>query len=379
MWFAFHPFFNFVAFILFYIFFRKHSPFSLKAALKSKLSIKKLKNKAPQEDKELIQDDQIRVFIKNSIFSTITNIESSGIYGNLLIYFAALYLSVFNPDFQALAVSLLTILMIYGAVKTVILYYSGPLNIECAEACALENHDIIEDSINNSTRISCMLALAFLAGMIPLSGDLLLLLHENFFITGGTFDHELFFLAQVLFIMILIGQFVFGFATLFGNALIGTDHAKTAGIGFTITLIIIIIASPIFIFLFEILGVGIVMLIASSFLLPYMLIQIKRKLKIKFHFRLIRMLPNLIIVFIIVVLFPIGGVSGFIIKIVLIAVVYMALNPFLGVSIPEDIKVINDLLTAIKLKPFAIIWVGLMKFLYNISPFNKDKIELKVI
>ena len=49
---------------------------------------------------------------------------------------------------------LLTVLMTYGAVKAVILYYSGPLNIEIAEACVKQSHETVEESINASTRIA---------------------------------------------------------------------------------------------------------------------------------------------------------------------------------------------------------------------------------
>jgi len=377
IYFAFHPFFNITTFILFGYFFHKFAPYSFKDILRGKLSSQKMREKTPQEVQNQIEDKQTLLFLKDSLFSTITNMESLGIFGNLLIFFAALYLAIFNPEFQSLGVSLLTVLMIYGAVKTVILYYSAPLNIEIAEACIKEKHQIIEDSINNSTRISSILALGFVVGMIALSGELLIMLHSEFFTSNGSFDNELFLLAQTLFIMIIFSQFAYGYATLFGNALIGSGNGRYAAIGFGTTLLIIIGVSPICISLFGILGVGITMIISIIFLLPYMAIQLKRKLNIKFHFKLGRLAPNLVILFLIFALIPIKGTTGLVIRIILGGLVYMMLNPFFGVSIEEDLKMYEDIFETLKMKPLGKVIVRLMVFSYNISPFNKDKIDLE--
>ncbi|TFF90099.1 MAG: polysaccharide biosynthesis protein [Promethearchaeota archaeon] len=377
IFFAFHPFFNIPTFCLFIYFFYKKAPYSFGKILSSKLTSKKLKEAAPEEVRDLLREDEVSFYLKNSAFSMITNLESHGIYGNLLIYFAALYLALFDPKFQSLGVSLLTILMIYGAVKTVILYYSAPLNIEVAEACTKECHEIIEESVNNSTRISSMLALAFVVGMIALSADLLLLLHEGFFIESGSFDQDLFLLAQTLFILIIIGQFAYGYSTLFGNALIGSGNARYAAIGFGGTLIILAIASPICIYLWSILGIGVAMIISIIFLLPYMLIQLKRKLGIDLNFKLGRMIPNLILLFMIFYFFPIDGLLGLTLKLIIGALVYMIMNPFWGVSVPEDLKMIKDLCETIKIKPVGKFISRLMQFSYNLSPFNQDKILLE--
>ncbi|MHA1149777.1 MAG: hypothetical protein ACTSR8_16195 [Promethearchaeota archaeon] len=375
IWFAFHPFFNITTFILFLYFFRKHSPYSFKEILKSPIKTDKLKEKCSPDVRELIEVKQIRGFIEGSTFSMMTNLESYGIFGNLLVYFTAVYLAVYNPEFQGLGVSILTILMIYGATKTIVLYYSGPLNIEVAEACTKECQDIIQDSVNHSTRISSIFGLALATGIIALSKELLLLLHPDLFYDGGKFNQELFLLTYVLFIMIILGQYSYGYATLFGNALIGSGNAKYAAIGFGYTLIIIIIGSPICILLFGILGVGIIMIISIIFLLPYMLIQLKRKLGIRYSFKMGRLLPNLVIMFCIFYFFPVQGTLGFTLKIIIGGIVYLLLNPFFGVSIPEDIQMINDLFKTIKLKPLGKLIVKSMSFSYNISPFNKDKIS----
>ena len=377
-WFAFYPFFNITTLILLIYFFKQHAPYSVMDIFKANLRTQKMKEKASPEIKNLIEDHQILLYMKNSLFSMITNIQNSKFFEDILFFFAAIYLAVFtDPSYQALGLSLLTVLMTYGAVKTVILYYSAPLNIEIAEACIKECHETIEDSINASTRIASILALGFLSALIALSGELLLYLHRDLFMDGGVFNQELFSMAQILFILIILGQFIYGYSTLFGNALIGSGNTSIAAKGFGITLLIIIGIAPIFIFFFGILGIGFVMLISALFLLPYILIALKRKLDIDYNFKIYRLIPNLIILFVILWVFPFNSTISLFIGVILGAILYLLLNPFFGISIPEDLQMINDLFNTLKLKFLGDFIVKTMKTTYNFSPLNKDKIILE--
>jgi hypothetical protein len=378
-WFGFHPFFNVPTLLLFICFFNKLAPYSIKDIFTASIRPCNMKKRASPEVKDMIEDHQIWLYIKNSAFSMITNIQNSKFFEDILFFCAAIYLAIFtDPSYQGFALSLLTVLMTYGAVKTIILYYSAPLNIEIAEACIKERHETIEDSVNASTRISSILALGFLTAMIALSGELLFYLHKDLFIVGITFNQELFYMGRVLFILIVIGEFIYGYSTLFGNALIGSRNASLAAKGFGITLIIIIIASPFFIFFYGILGIGVVMLISALFLLPYILFQLKRKLEINYNFKILtRLLPNLIILFIIMVIFPFNSALSILMGIVIGATLYLFLNPFFGVSIPEDLQMINDLFNTLKLKFLGSLIVKTMRVTYNFSPLNKDKIVLE--
>ncbi len=377
-WFAFYPFFNIITLILLIYFFKRLAPYSIYGIIKSSLRSRNMRKKASPEIRELIEDHQILIYMKNSLYSMITNIQNSKFFEDILFFIAAIYLAIFSdPSYQALSLSLLTVLMAYGAVKSVILYYSAPLNIEIAEACVKECHETVEESINASTRISSILALGFLTAMVALSGELLFYLHKDFFIEGTVFNWDFFVMAQILFILIITGQFLYGYSTLFGNALIGSGNAGLAAKGFTITLLIIIATSPLFIFFYGILGIGIVMLISSLFLLPYILIQLKRKLEINYNFKIYRLIPNLVILFLIMWGFPYNSTISMIIGIILSAALYLFLNPFLGVSIPEDLQMINDLFNTLKLKLFGNFIVNVMKITYNFSPLNKDRIILE--
>ncbi|MCK4371422.1 MAG: polysaccharide biosynthesis C-terminal domain-containing protein, partial [Candidatus Lokiarchaeota archaeon] len=320
----------------------------------------------------------VLIYLKNSLYSMMTNIQNSKFFEDILFFIAAIYLAIFtDTSYQNFGLSLLTVLMAYGAVKSVILYYSAPLNIEIAEACVKECHETVEESINASTRISSILALGFLTAMIALSSELLFYLHRDLFIEGTIFNSNLFLMAQILFILIITGQFIYGYSTLFGNALIGSGNPDLAAKGFGITLIIIAVTSPLFIYFYGIVGIGIVMLTSSLFLLPYILIQLKRKLNINYRFKLYRLFPNLVILFIILWMIPFNSAISLLIGIIISATIYLFLNPFFGVSVPEDLQMINDLFNTLKLKILGNIIVNTMKNTYNISPLNKDKIILE--
>ena len=377
-WFAFHPFFNITTFFLFAYFFSKQAPYSIKDIFQASLRTRNMKKRASPQIRELIEEHQILLYMKNSAYSMLTNIQNSKFFEDILFFFAAIYLATFSDsEYQDFALSLLTVLMTYGAVKTVILYYSAPLNIEIAEACAKGSYDTIEASINDSTRISSILALGFLTAMVALSGELLFYLHRDLFMDGGSFNKNIFSMARILFILIVLGQFIYGYSTLFGNALIGSGNGNSAARGFLITIIIITGLSPIFIFLFGILGIGIVMLISAFFLLPYTIFQLKGKLKVNYKIRIYRLIPNLFILFFILWFFPFNSTISLLFGIILGALIYLILNPFFGVSIPEDLQMINDLFNTLKLKFFGNFIVYAMRSTYNFSPLNKDKIILE--
>ncbi|MFW9781329.1 MAG: polysaccharide biosynthesis C-terminal domain-containing protein [Candidatus Heimdallarchaeota archaeon] len=377
-WFAFYPFFNISTFFLFLYFFNRQAPYSIRDIFRAGLRTRTMKRRAKPQVRELIEEHQILLYLKNSLYSMLTNIQNSKFFEDILFFFAAIYLAIFTgAAYQGFALSLLTVLMTYGAVKTVILYYSAPLNIEIAEACVKNDHVTIEDSINDATRISSILALGFLTAMVALSGKLLFYLHRDLFIDGGSFNTDIFLMSQILFILIVLGQFIYGYSTLFGNALIGSGNAITAAKGFMATLIIITCLSPICIYLFHILGIGIVMLISALFLLPYSLIQLKRKLNITYRIKISRLIPNLIILFLLLWFFPFFNTFSLIIGIIIGASFYLILNPFFGISIPNDLQMINDLFNTLKLKIVGDLIVNAMKNTYNFSPLNNDKIVLE--
>ena len=79
----------------------------------------------------------------------------------------------------------------------------------------------------------------------------------------------------------------------------------------------------------------------------------------------------------IILIFPFNSVFSIIFGIIISATLYLFLNPFFGVSIPEDLQMINDLFSTLKLNFLGNLIVNTMKSTYNLSPLNKDKIVLE--
>jgi len=76
-------------------------------------------------------------------------------------------------------------------------------------------------------------------------------------------------------------------------------------------------------------------------------------------------------------IFPFNNIISFAIGIIIGAALYLFLNPFFGVSIPEDLQMINDLFNTLKLKFLGTLIVNGMKITYNFSPLNKDMIVIE--
>lgn len=73
--------------------------------------------------------------------------------------------------------------------------------------------------------------------------------------------------------------------------------------------------------------------------------------------------------------FPVSDTTTFILSIVLGGLIFLFLSPFFGVSIPEDVKMLEDLFGIVKLKLLGKIFGKVLLFLYNISPFNRKERE----
>jgi len=364
---------NFIPYPVLYYYFRSYSPYSFIDIIKGKIFSNNVINTVDSEIQGQFEPEFVKKFVKYSIFSTITNLEGIGVFANLLTFFASLYLFYFNPEAQEIGLRIITIIASYSSVKAVILFYSGPLNIEIAEAISKGNREMVEDIFNNITRIAALIGIGFASGMCAIADHILIILHNETFIGTSGFDQNLFLSAQLLMILAIIGQFGFAFSSLFGNALIGSGNAKYSGIAFAITTVIIIATAPILIFFTSFVGIGWVQVIANSFLLPFMIWQIKKRLQIKIRFRLIRIIPCCAVMFLFIFFFPVSDTITLILSIILGGLIFLFLSPIFGVSIPEDIKMLEDLFNIVKLKSVGKGFGKILLFLYNISPFNRNE------
>ena len=366
---------NIIPFLIVFYYFHRFCPYSFIDVIKGRIFSRNIINTVNLQIKDQFEPLFVKKYVKYSIFSTITNLEGIGVFANLLTFFASLYLFYFDPGSQEIGLRIITIVTSYSSVKTVILFYSGPLNIEIAEAVSKENREMVEEIFNNTTRIAALIGIGFATGICAITGNLLTILHNETFIGASGFDQNLFLSAQLLMILAIIGQFGFAFSSLFGNALIGSGNAKYSGIAFAITTVLIIAIAPLFIFLTSFIGIGWVQVIAIVFLLPFMIWQIKKRLQIKIRFKLIRIIPCCIIMFFFMFFFPVSDIITFILSIILGGLIFLFLSPFFGVSIPEDAKMLEDLFGIVKLKFIGKIFGKALLFLYNISPFNRKERE----
>jgi len=369
---------NLISITVGYYFFHKHCPYSLMDIIKGDFFSRKVINSVEPELKQYFEHNYVLKYIGYSAFSTVTNLEGIGVFWNLLAFFATLYLFYISPGIQGIAIEIITIVGIYASVRTVILFFSGPLNVELSEAVTKGNHDMVDEIFNNTTRVASLLGLGFCAGMCAIARHLLQFLHAATFQSNSGFNEELLLQGQVLMILTIIGQFAFGFAVLFGNALVGSGNAKYSGIAFSITTGILIALAPLMIYTTGFVGIGWVQVFANIFILPYMIWQIKKRLKIKIHFRFLRLLPCITIMFLFMYFFPVVDSTTFIIDIVIGGVIFLILCPFFGVSIPPDLEMLEDLFGIMKLRFLGRLFGKGLIGIYNISPFNrKDKEQFK--
>ena len=324
-------------------------------------------------------------FIKYSFFSTLTNLESIGVLGNLIIFLTTILLFFWYPSIQLLAVQILTIVMTYAIVKVAIIFFSGPLNIEIAEAVSKGNHHIVQDTITDIGRFAFLIGLILMTIVCSGSAHILSILHRSLFLeSNGSLNEELLLMSQLILIFCAVGQACYGFAALFGNALIGSGHGKDSALIFGITLILTIILTPVSIFFWGYMGAGITMLLTGLFVLPYMLLQIKKDLKVKLNFRLPNMVPILLILFLLIYFYPLQLVlehlrysnhlaEALVGLIMLFGIIltFLVGIPFFGVMGPGDGKLISDLTQS-----FNAEWLGnfaliLGKYFYYLNPLHK--------
>ena len=320
--------------------------------------------------------------------NTVINLDALQVFANITSFLTAFILGLkFSQSEQKNLMEIYFIIANYVIAKLIIQFFAAPLNVEIAEAVAKNDNKTIKETINSVGKLALMLGLTLMTILAAFSKTLLYVLHKNAFIIkiddSLIFDQNLYNKAIILFILFLFGQFGFGFSKLFGNALIGAGATKKSAYGFGFSLVIILITTIIFVYLFDIIGAGISTLIASLSLLPFIIIQTKRSLKIKFDLRVLRQIPQLTLIFIIYFYFPFtlnsSNFMDFIFQLILVIfltiIILMILIPFFGVYSKKDFEFIEELLNSLKF-PFAKYFANLSKkfgmFLFKINPLNKN-------
>ena len=171
---------------------------------------------------------------------------------------------------------------------------------------------------------------------------------------------------------------------MFGNALIGSGHAKYSALGFGITLIATFILTPIFVFYFGFIGAGLAMIITGIFVLPYILITVKKFLKVHLSFRILNSIPHLTIVFLLIFFYPLEPVLEHItmqnnlgialiglLMLIGIILAFLIGIPFFGVMGPGDGQLMRDISQQFNIERLGNFLIKWGRFFYYLNPFHK--------
>ncbi|HMF34783.1 MAG TPA: polysaccharide biosynthesis C-terminal domain-containing protein [Candidatus Lokiarchaeia archaeon] len=347
-------------------YFHRYSPFRLRALLRTaKLS----------ENWE-----QTRQILRFGILTTFSNMESFQLVSNVNYFLTSLSLEIISPDLALKGTSILTILNIYTQIKVALNYFGSPLNNELAEAYAKDEREKMSNIVNHSVRFSFIVGLGLICGFIGISPIILRYLNGASFLTStGTFDETLFQLAVSIAIIMSIGQAGFGIATLFANALIGTEKPEVSAKVYLFALVVSAVLTPFCIITLNLglLGIAVSTLIVGPITMVLMVLEVKRHLQVKFNIRVLNMVPQFLVMSLVLYFFPFGHVTGIIFVDIALAMgivvfLYVEGLAFFGVFCDEeDWHVIHDLYLSVGLRSIAGGLVRMAKFTYKLNPFHR--------
>mgnify|MGYP006282263015 CR=1 FL=1 len=329
-----------------------------------------------------VNDPRTPELIKDGLFSTVTNLDSLGQFGNIIFFLTAIVLGVVYPNnVSSDWMDVFSIVMSYVIAKVIFQFFAGPLNVEMSEAVANDDMDTAKDVLNSVGKLTTILGSLLLVIIAAFSGTILIELHPDAFYNEGVLDTVLYKEARIFFILCVIGHFEFGFASFFGNALVAVDESKRSAKAFGYTLIIAIVLTPILTYFFGLMGAGIATLICGCFVCPYMLITMKKAMSIEIHFKVGRQIPHLTVIALLFFLYPIGNVFGMIVDLVIVIavciVVLAVFMNFFGVLEPEDYGELRVFTEGLKLAALGNIMTKAGIFIYNLNPVNRRAENLK--
>jgi len=291
-------------------------------------------------------------------------------------------------------------------IEVAVILFSGPVNVEIAEACVKNDHECIENSLNAVGRVGLVIAMPLSVAILVLARQLILIFMAgsvSFSIFGLTIvTEDLLFQGWVTMAVTGFGQSFYGLACIYGAGLIGAGRAKQSAIAFGIGGILLFISTPIFIFLFgtidnlfpiwgtynySLVGAGCAFLISGIFVLPYLAIYAKKYFKISFDLRIKQILICMIILglylffapiehyaYFLNSVIPIGlGLNQFIsfLTFLLLGLLFLIiLYCFFGVFGKGDGKILQDTFDSFNMGWMARFLRKLGRFFYNLNPKN---------
>ena len=253
-----------------------------------------------------------KTYLSYGVLTTLSNLVVFGIFTHIVLLMAFL---CYNWAGAALGLSgditvikmtdLLSIIDSFVFIEVAIIMFSGPLNVEIAEAYIKKDQQSIESSINAIGKVGLMLAMPISVAMVVFAVPFLRYLGTGYVSTTGSINEALLFQGWITFAITAFGQAFYGLAVLFGAALIGSGEAKKSAIGFGAGALMLFIITPLMIFLFgfiddlfpafglhsySLIGTGVAFLISGIFVLPYLARATRQHLKIKYDLRIKRLI-----------------------------------------------------------------------------------------
>ncbi len=348
-------------------------------------------------------------YLKYGFLTSISNLVVFGLFSHIVLLMTFICYNTWGASLGLAGgittlkmTQLLTLIDSFVFIEVAIILFSGPVNVEIAEAYCKDDHACIESSLNAVGKVGLMLSMPISVAMMILAQPLLLLLAEGSVSSGGAVTEALLFQGWVTLAITGFGQAFYGLACLYGSALIGSGAAKRSAIGFGIGGLLLFGTTPAFIFLFgwlddifpvlgtntySLIGTGVAFLISGIFVLPYLARITRQHLKVKYDLRIKRLIICMILFGLFLFFAPVDPyaalLQGFIpldigllrilslITWVLLAFIFcIVCYCFFGVAGKGDGKLLQDAFNSFGLGWLAR-WLRKMgRFFYNLNPLN---------
>jgi len=348
-------------------------------------------------------------YLKYGALTSVSNLVVFGIFSHIVLLMTFVCYNTWGSSLGLTAeittlnmTQLLTLIDSFVFIEVAIILFSGPVNVEIAEAYCKDDQVCIESSLNAVGKVGLMLSMPITVAMMILAQPLLLLLAEGSVSSGGAVTEALLFQGWVTLAITGFGQAFYGLACLYGAALIGSGAAKRSAIGFGIGGAILFITTPVFILLFgwlddifpvfgtntySLIGTGVAFLISGIFVLPYLARATRQHLKVKYDLRIKRLMISMLLFGLFLFFAPIDPyaalLQGFIpldfglLRIlslttwVLFAFIFCIIcYCFFGVAGKGDGKLLQDTFNSFGLGWLAR-WLRAMgRFFYKLNPLN---------
>lgn len=348
-------------------------------------------------------------YLRYGALTSISNLVIFGIFSHIVLLMTFFCYNTWGTSLGLTAqittlkmTQLLTLIDSFVFIEVAIILFSGPVNVEIAEAYCKDDHTCIETSLNAVGKVGLMLSMPISVAMMILAQPLLLLLAEGSVSSGGAVTQDLLFQGWVTLAITGFGQAFYGLACLYGAALIGSGAAKRSAIGFGIGGLLLFVTTPIFILLFgwlddffpvfgtntySLIGTGVAFLISGIFVLPYLARAARKHLNVKYDLRLKRLTVCMLLLTLFLFLAPVDPyaallqsfipldfitlrILSLITWILLAFVLCIVCYCFFGVAGKGDGKLLQDTFNSFSLGWLAR-WLRAMgRFFYKLNPLN---------